>query len=271
MRTSPLSGLRAAGKHEEDANTNALVARWQEEADSRARDELIARFLPLARKLASRYANPHEPLEDLVQVASVGLVQAIDRFDPGRGVRFQAFAVPTILGELKRHFRNTAWSVHVPRAAQEMALKVDRAARQIMAQTGRSPRIDELAQYLEISAEDVVAAIDAGKARYSMSLDGPVAGSGDEEPESVGDRIGCDDERYGLVTTAMSLRAALVHLPYMQRRALALRVTRDLSQVEIARELGCSQMQVSRLLRRATARLRVLTDPELDSPARGCE
>jgi RNA polymerase sigma factor (sigma-70 family) len=122
MRTSPLSGLWATGKHDVDANTNALVARSQEEADSRARDELIARFLPLARKLASRYANPHEPLEDLVQVASVGLVQAIDRFDPGRGVRFQAFAVPTILGELKRHFRNTAWSAHVPRAAQEMAL-----------------------------------------------------------------------------------------------------------------------------------------------------
>ena len=114
-----------------DADTNALVSRWRDDMDEQARDELFNRFLPLARRLASRYTNPHEPMEDLTQVASMGLLGAIDRFDPDRGVRFPAFAIPTILGELKRYFRNTGWSAHVPRGAQEMALRVDRAVREI--------------------------------------------------------------------------------------------------------------------------------------------
>ena len=157
---------------------------------SRLGTNLLTRFLPLARKLASRYANPHEPLEDLVQVASLGLLGAIDRFEPTRGVRFPAFAIPTILGELKRYFRNTGWSAHVPRGAQEMALRVDRAARQITVQTGRHPRVAELAEYLEVSAEDVLTGLDAGTAHYSVSLDAPVSSPDGEEPDTLGDSLG---------------------------------------------------------------------------------
>jgi len=257
---SPVPRLSVA-THATD--TNVLVERWHEDDDERARDELFSRFLPLARKLASRYANPNEPIEDLVQVASLGLLGAIDRFEPSRGVRFPAFAIPTILGELKRYFRNTGWSAHVPRGAQEMALRVDRAVRQITAHTGRHPRVTELAEYLEVSPEDVLAGLDAGTAHYSVSLDAPVNTADGEEPDTLGDSLGHDDDSYGLVEATMSLGIAMTRLPYLERQALSLRLERDMKQTDIARELGCSQMQVSRLLRRAAAKLREMTDPDL--------
>ncbi len=247
------------------ADTNTLASRWHEEGDWTAREELFNRFLPLARKLAGRYTNPHEPLEDLVQVASLGLLGAIDRFEPNRGVRFPAFAIPTILGELKRYFRNTGWSAHVPRGAQEMALRVDRAARQVSAQTGRQPRVEELAEYLEVRPEDVMAGLDAGTAHYSVSLDAPVGSVDNDEPDTLGDSLGRDDDRYGLVETTISLGSAIGRLPYLERQALTLRLDRDMKQTEIARELQCSQMQVSRLLRRAATKLREMTDPDLDA------
>jgi RNA polymerase sigma-B factor len=249
----------------EGAPTNVLVKRWRQDTDWAARDELFRRYLPLARKLAGRYTNPYEPLEDLVQVASLGLLGAIDRFDPDRGVRFPAFAIPTILGELKRYFRNTGWSAHVPRGAQEMALRVDRATRQIAAETGRQPRVQELAEYLEVSPEDVLAGLDAGSAHYSVSLDAPVTTADGDEPDSLGDTIGRDDDRYALVETSASLATAIARLPYLERRALALRLEGDRKQTEIAKELGCSQMQVSRLLRRAAAKLREMTDPQISA------
>ncbi|HEY2437869.1 MAG TPA: sigma-70 family RNA polymerase sigma factor [Solirubrobacteraceae bacterium] len=245
-------------------DTNALAERWRAHGDRAARDELFTRFLPLARKLAGRYTNPHEPIEDLVQVASVGLLGAIDRFDAHRGVRFPAFAIPTILGELKRHFRNTGWSAHVPRGAQEMALRVGRAASQITAETGREPRVDELAEYLEVRPEDVLEGLDAGAAHYSISLDAPVANANGEEPDALGDTIGREDDTYLLVETTASISAAVARLPYMERRALSLRLHSDMKQSEIAREMVCSQMQVSRLLRRAASNLREMTDPDLE-------
>jgi len=241
-----------------------LVARWREDMDEQARDELFQRFLPLARRLASRYTNPHEPMEDLAQVASVGLLGAIDRFDPDRGVRFPAFAIPTILGELKRYFRNTGWSAHVPRGAQEMALRVDRAVREITARTGRHPSVGEISEYLELSPEDVLTGLDAGTAHYSVSLDAPVSAADPDEPDTLGDNLGHVDERYGLVETTISLSASVSRLPYLERKALSLRLEQGMKQTEIARELGCSQMQVSRLLRRAAAKLRDMTDPDLD-------
>lgn len=250
-------------------STDMLMERWHEAADDEAREELFERFLPLARKLAARYSNPHEPMEDLVQVASLGLLGAIDRFDPDRGVKFPAFAIPTILGELKRYFRNTGWSVHVPRGAQEMALRVDGAAREITAQTGRQPRVSELVEYLEVSHEDVLTGLDAGTAHYSVSLDAPVSPVDEEEPDTLGDTLGGVDDRYDLVEATMSLSVALERLPYLERRALTLRLEHDLKQTEIAEQLGCSQMQVSRLLRRAAARLREMTDPDLDAAAHG--
>ena len=198
-------------------------------------------------------------------MASMGLLGAIDRFDPGRGVRFPAFAIPTILGELKRYFRNTGWSVHVPRGAQEMALRVDRAIRQIETRSGHQPSVGELAQFLELSYEDVLVGLDAGTAHYSVSLDAPLTMSeGEEQPDTLGDSIGDVDESYGLVEASMSLSAALARLPHLERLALTLRLEQDLKQTEIAREIGCSQMQVSRLLRRAAAQLHDMTDPDPD-------
>jgi RNA polymerase sigma-B factor len=251
------------------SDTEELMARWCDHSDQGAREELFQRFLPLARKLASRYSNPHEPLEDLVQVASMGLLGAIDRFDPERGVRFPAFAIPTILGELKRYFRNTGWSAHVPRGAQELSLRVAAAIRQIESRSGRHPRVAELAEYLELSPEDVLTGLDAGTAHYSVSLDAPLTvGDDEEQPDSLGDSLGDVDDSYGLVETSMSLSVALGQLPHLERQALTLRLERDMKQTEIARELGCSQMQVSRLLRRAASRLHDMTDPELDGTER---
>jgi RNA polymerase sigma-B factor len=263
MQTRPTIDSRTLPRAERAVDTNVLAHRWRNDHDEAAREELLTRFLPLARKLAGRYANPHEPLEDLVQVAIVGLLGAIDRFDPDRGVRFPAFAVPTILGELKRYFRNTGWSAHVPRGAQEMALRVDRAVRQITAETGRHPRVAELAEFLEVTPEEVLAGLDAGTAHYSISLDAPVSNSDGEEPDALGDSIGREDDAYGLVETAVSLSAAVARLPFLERRALGLRLDRDMKQTEIAQELDCSQMQVSRLLRRAASRLREMTNPEI--------
>ncbi len=242
---------------------NLLAARWQRDGDRRAREELFEQFRPLARRLAARYTNPHEPLEDLVQVAYVGLLGAVDRFDPQRGARFSSFAIPTILGELKRYFRNTGWSAHVPRGAQEMSLRVERAARRLSAEKGRAPKVEEIAQYLEIPLEDVLTGLDAGSAHYSVSLDAPAPGADGEEPQALGDCVGDRDDGYGLVEAKLSLTAAMANLPHLERRALTLRIEESLKQTEIAQRLGCSQMQVSRLLRRAQAHLSELTDPRL--------
>jgi RNA polymerase sigma-B factor len=252
-------------------DTEELFARLRSGHDAHAREQLVERFMPLARKLAARYSNPYEPFDDLVQVASVGLLGAIDRFDPTRAVAFSSFAIPTILGELKRYFRSTGWSAHVPRRAQEMALRIDRGSRQLSADTGRSPTVAELAQYLELSTEDVLLGLDAGRAHYSVSLDAPAVGHGDDsEPETLGSSLGTDDERFALVDTRTSIAAALRCLPYIEREALRLRLTDDMKQTEIAERLGCSQMQVSRLLRRAASRVRVMTELQIgEAPGTG--
>jgi RNA polymerase sigma-B factor len=145
------------------ADANALIAAWQEDGDAEARQAVFDQFLPLARRLARRYRTPHEPFEDLVQVASVGLLGAIDRFDRSRGIEFASFAIPTILGELKKYFRSTGWAVHVPRGQQEIALRIERAIREIVARSGLHPRVGELAEYLEVSTEEIVAGLDAGR------------------------------------------------------------------------------------------------------------
>jgi RNA polymerase sigma-B factor len=242
-------------------DTNELARRWQTLGDEQAREELCERFLPLTRRLAGRYRSAHEPLEDLVQVAAVGLLSAIDRFDPARGSSFPGFAIPTILGELKRYFRSTGWTAHVPRGAQELALRVDRASQELSAQTGHSPRVTELSAYLELDIEEVLAGLDAQAAHYAVALDAPAPGTEPDDPPSLRDTLGNDDERLGLVETKLSLAAAIPRLPYLERQALTLRIEGNLKQGEIGQQLGCSQMQVSRLLRRAVARLQELMEP----------
>jgi RNA polymerase sigma-B factor len=219
-----------------------------------AREELVRRYLPLARKLAARYQNPHEPFEDLVQVANLGLLNALDRYDADRGVPFGAYATPTILGELKRHFRNTGWAAHVPRAAQELAQRVQRAVGDLTEQHGRSPEVAELAQFLELGVEQVLDGLESAQAHYSDSLDAPVA-EGVPEATTLGETLGVVDDGYALFETASSLSGGISQLPYLERTALTLRMQGELKQSEIAKQMGCSQMQVSRLLRRAADRV----------------
>jgi RNA polymerase sigma-B factor len=223
-------------------------------ANPAARDELLRRYLPLARRLAGRYHNPHEPFEDLVQVANLGLLNALDRFDPDRGVPFGAYATPTILGELKRHFRNTGWAAHVPRAAQELAQRVQRAVSDLNDQHGRSPEVAELAHFLGMSVEEVLQGLESAQAHYSDSLDAPISNTA-PEPTTLGETLGTIEDGYGLFETASSLSGEIRQLPHLERTALVLRMNGNLKQTEIAAAMDCSQMQISRLLRRAVERL----------------
>jgi RNA polymerase sigma-B factor len=223
--------------------------------DPAARNELIRCHLPLARKLAYRYRSRNEPFEDLVQIACVGLVKAVDRYDPARGRSFRAFAIPTILGELKRYFRDGGWSVRVPRRTQELALRCEQVTREMTARLLRPPRVSELADYMHISHEDALKGLEAGKAHFSISLDAP-APNASLDAGVLGDTLGAEDERYALVDIRLDLADGIRRLPYQERRALMLRISHDLKQSEIASQLGCSQMQVSRLLKRAVTKLR---------------
>jgi RNA polymerase sigma-B factor len=234
--------------------------RDQHQHQHAVREELVRRFTPIARRLAARYRTAHEPFEDVLQVASLGLLHAVDRFDPDQGPSFNSFAIPTILGEIKRYFRDTGWSVHVPRGAQELALRVNEATRQLTEQNGRAPRVDELAQFMETSTADVLDALEAANAHYTASLDAPVQDAEQDAPTFI-ETLGTQDDSYRLVDTTLALSAAVRALPYWERRALSLRFNDDLKQVEIARQLGCSQMHVSRLLRRALAKLRTAAEP----------
>ena len=236
-----------------------LFRRWRQFHDQRAREALAERFLPLARSLARRYAHSSAPLDDLVQVASYALVKAIDRFDPDRGLAFTSFAVPTILGELKRYFRDSGWAVHVPRGAQERARLVETAARVLADQTGRSPTPGELARYLDISEEDVLDGLEVAQAYAAVSLDAPRGGA-DDAPGSHLDFIGANDHDLALVDASVTVGAAIGQLPPRERAILHLRFVEDLTQTEIAERIGISQMQVSRLLRRTMQRLRDLTE-----------
>lgn len=254
----------ARGVGEEDCTE--LFHRWCVRRDRRARDELVQRFLPLARKLAHRYRGAHEPIEDLFQVASLGLVKAVDRFDMSRGTAFSSFAVPTILGELKRYFRDCGWSVHVPRGAQEQALKVEEAQQTLTTKRGRPPTVPELAQYMELGVQEVLEALETAGAHHAASLDAPHA---DDEGATgtLGSLFGCEDERYGLVEDGLTITAAARQLPLHERRVLQLRFLEDLTQTQIAERIGVSQMQVSRILRRALARLNEFAEPT-DQPDR---
>jgi RNA polymerase sigma-B factor len=243
-----------------DADTTNLLERWRTTRDRRARDELFTRFLPLARRLARRYSQSGAGVEDVLQVAGLGLLNALERFEPERGISFTTFAVPTILGEIKRHFRDSGWAAHVPRHAQELALKVESGSRRLSAGLGRSPRVSEIAQYLEISTEEVLDGLTAGGAHFSTSLDVPARSSDEDGDLTLGDTLGAEDDAYALVDTTLSLAAAMPRLPFRQRQALALRLNENLVQSEIAERMGCSQMQISRLLRDAATQLRAMMD-----------
>jgi RNA polymerase sigma-B factor len=250
-----------------DMDVAELFRRWQGDGDRRAREELVHRHLPLARKIASRYARTQEPFEDLVQVASLGLVKAVDRFDASRGVAFASFAVPTILGELKRYFRDKGWAIHLPRGLQELVLKVQAADAKLSSNTGRSPTVDDIALYLEVEAEHVLEALEAMNFRYASSLDAPIENGSDDGTLTRHEIVGSDEEGYALAETTASLATSVGDLPVADREVLMLRFKYGMTQRQIAEQIGVSQMQVSRILRRITNGLRETMDIGCDTPS----
>ncbi len=240
------------------AKAEAQLFARHAQGDLAAREALVRRFMPLARSLARRYDRSSEPFEDLLQVASLGLLKALDRFDSSLGHPFASFAVPTILGEMRRHFRDAGWSVHVPRGSQERALKVRDAQERLANAQGRAPTVAELAQYLELGTEEIIDALQAIQAYESLSLDAPRPGATDEAT-SYGDAMGEEDARYELVELDATVSAVLGRIPQREREILRMRFVEDLTQTEIAERVGISQMQVSRLLRRSLDQLRALT------------
>ena len=245
------------------AAENELLRRFAETRDPMLREELVNRFLPLARSLAMRYAGGAEPTDDLVQVASVGLMGALDRFEPDRGVPFAAFAGPTILGELRRHFRDRVWTLRVPRGLQERIRDVEEAISALASVLERSPTVGEIADRLEIGQDEVLEAMEASDARRTMSLDQPAAG--DEAGDTmIGERVGEQDPGFELVEERSAISAGARVLSDLERDVLRLRFVEDLTQSKIAEQVGYSQMHVSRILRRALDRVRTAAEHEAE-------
>jgi RNA polymerase sigma-B factor len=232
----------------------ALFTRYRATRDPAVRRELVERFLPFARKLALRYSYTDEPLDDLVQVASVGLLGAVDRFEPDRGARFTSFAAPTILGELKRHFRDKGWTVHVPRELQERTLALSRATERLSNDLGRSPTLDELAGAIGCTLEQTLEASEVAHSYSPASLDAPASRDEDESAALI-ETLGREDDNYALVQSRELMAGTWSALSPLEREVVALRFAEGLTQRQIGQRIGYSQMHVSRLLRRALNRL----------------
>lgn len=257
----PSQAAKAPSKPDRAGDTREsreLFARWQRGGEIDAREALVRLYMPLARGLARRYGYSAEPFEDLIQVASLGLLKALDRYDADRGHAFASFAVPTILGEMRRYFRDSGWAVHVPRGAQERALKVRDAQERMANERGRAPTVNQLAEYLELDIDQVIDALQAIHAYETLSLDAPRPGT-EGEIVAYGDTVGELDERYELVELDLTITGVLGQITPRERAILYMRFVEDLTQSEIAQRVGISQMQVSRVLRHALEQLRTLT------------
>ena len=226
----------------------------REQRDPAAREELVRRYLPYAKNLALRYRGASESFDDLLQVANLGLVNAVDRFDPARGTPFAAFASPTILGELKRHFRDRVWTVRVPRGLHDRMAEVEKATTALTVELQRSPSVSEIAGKLEIEPAEVLEVLEANHNRRPLSLDRPVGGEDDESPAS--EWVGDEDEGYELIDDKLALEGVLPQLDDRERLILRLRFVEDMTQSQIADQIGHSQMHVSRILRRTLERIR---------------
>lgn len=238
------------------AHTRELFRRYREEDDEAARDELITMYLNLVKYLASRFRNRGEPIDDLVQVGTIGLIKAIDRFDTDRQVEFTTYATPTIVGELKRYFRDKGWAIKVPRRLQELSFRVNQAVDALTQRYQRSPTIAEIGEYLEVTPEEVLEAMETSEAYNFVSLESD-RGTDGSDSFSILEYIGKDDQLMLVVDDRTTLAAAVKHLTPQEQRVLYLRFFEGLTQTEIARQMKISQMQVSRLLRRT---LKVLRD-----------
>ena len=229
-------------------------ARYQQTRDRHARNELIEAHRGLATHLARRYANRGEPLDDLIQVALLGILKAVERFDLDRGLEFSTFATATVEGELKRHFRDKTWSIRVPRRSQELHLRLAPTVAELGQRLGRAPRISEIAAELGIRDDEVLEAMEVGGAYRSASLDAP--GGEGREVSGLAERIGTLDANFDLVEHRVVIERALEQLPERERTILRLRFFDELTQTEIAEQVGVSQMHISRLLARSLADLR---------------
>jgi RNA polymerase sigma-B factor len=239
----------------------ALFERYLDRRDPADRDAIVERFLPLARQLARRYERPEEPFDDLFQVACLGLVKAIDRFDLSRDVAFSSYAVPTILGEIKRYFRDRTWAIRVPRDLQELALRVDRVVGDLATSLHRQPTVTEIAERLHLDEEQVLEALEASAAYRTTSLSLPRSNE-DEAGETLGDTVGTAEEGFGLAEHRATLDRLLQSVSPREREVLRLRFEEDLTQAEIGAMIGVSQMQVSRIIRQSLARLRGVAEPQ---------
>jgi RNA polymerase sigma-B factor len=265
MTTSPAPspGMGVGVDRDRTRELFARLTALSPDADERqpVRDALVEQHLPLVEHLARRFRNRGEPYDDLVQVATIGLIKSVDRFDPERGVEFSTYATPTIVGEIKRHFRDKGWAVRVPRRLQELRLSLTAATSELSQRNGRSPTVAELAAHLRLSEEEVLEGLESANAYSTLSLDAGDQG-GEEEGVAVVDTLGVEDEGLEGVEYRESLKPLLEQLPSREKKILMLRFFRNMTQSEIAHEVGISQMHVSRLLARTLTQLRegLLTD-----------
>jgi RNA polymerase sigma-B factor len=249
MGMEPVEAMTSAARAHREQE---LLRRIHDDGDLAAREQLAEEMIPLARALAGRYAGRGEPLDDLVQVACVGIMKAIDGFDVSRDVRFSSYATPTVLGEIRRHFRDKTWAVRVPRGLQELQLRVARARDALTHELGRSPTVAELAEAVEAPFEEVLSTIQSVSARRTRSLDEPTG-----EDMTLADSLGTVDADLERAELRALIDGAVGVLSSRDRDVLRLRFEQDLTQTEIAHRIGVSQMQVSRLIRQSLARLRM--------------
>lgn len=255
--TSKNSGKSAWDKEK----TRELFRRFKEEGDMDAREKLVMSHLNLVRFIANKFKNRGEPIDDLIQVGYLGLLKAIDRFDPSRGLEFTTFATPTIMGEIKRHFRDKGWSVRVPRRLQELSAKVNQATDTLTSQLQRSPTIAEIADYLDATVDEVLEAMESSSAYSSVSLEAP-SGADDDDTPSVIDRYATEDSDLAFTDDRIIIEEALASFSPRERDVIEMRFLRGMTQIEIAEKLGISQVQVSRLLRRTLKKIQDKIDPE---------
>ncbi|HZN22267.1 MAG TPA: SigB/SigF/SigG family RNA polymerase sigma factor [Gaiellaceae bacterium] len=236
-----------------ERGVDALLVAYHREGDRDARERALVELMPLVRALASRYAGRGEPLEDLVQVGALGLVKAVDRFDVDRGVEFSSYAVPTIVGEIRRHFRDKAWAMHVPRRVKELSVRLSRVLDELTTDLGRSPTVAELAEAAGAEEEEVIDALDSAHAYSTRSLHAPFDDGGDD---SLAEKLGEEELGYRDVEDGSLIATGLDALDDRERRIVELRFFDEMTQSQIAAEIGISQMHVSRLLRRALSKMR---------------
>jgi RNA polymerase sigma-B factor len=255
--TGPARTTEFSDEHEEGHATDLLAAMAAlpptHPRRAALRSAAIEAWLPLAGRLTRRYANRGEPVEDLLQTATIGLIKAVDGFDPGRGVDFVGYAIPTIIGEIKRHFRDRTWTIRVPRRLQDMRLAINRAQADLSHTLSRAPTVADIADYLDVSEEAVLEGLEGGRAYRAVSLSTPVA---DDSALDLGDTLGCQDHGYDLVDLRIALPSAMACLSDRERRVLAMRFHGNQTQSCIAEQIGVSQMQVSRILTGALTKLR---------------